>query len=68
MKELELMEKIITTLDSISIPAGLTEQIAFPICKCSNALKDLYRGLAGKLMAKDEKPAEEAEERKEEEQ
>ena len=49
MTDLEVMRGIINELDSISVPVGLTEQIAVPLARASGELKALHNAIVDAL-------------------
>ena len=54
MTELEVMRGIISELDSISVPVGLTQQIAVPLAKASGELKALHNAIVDALKTRQE--------------
>ena len=54
MSELEVMWEIINELDSISVPVGLTQQIAVPLAKASGELKALHNAIVDALKKQQE--------------
>ena len=58
MSDLEILERVINTLDNIDVPTRYTEQIAIPVANSSNLLKALYKAVRETA---EKKAAEEAE-------
>ena len=59
MSELEVMREIINELDSISVPVGLTQQIAVPLAKASGELKALHNAIVDALKKQQDERKEE---------
>ena len=57
MTDLELLQKVITDLDNINVPAGLIRQIGIPIMNASGNLKQLYDFVMDNAKKQEEKPA-----------
>lgn len=58
MSDLEIIRTVINNIDSISVPMSLTEQIAIPLTRSNNLLKQLYNAIIDKV--EEEKKAKEA--------
>ena len=56
MTELEVMRRIISELDGISVPVILTQQIAVPLAKANAELKALHNAIVDALKRQDTKP------------
>ena len=54
MSDLEILKKTIDTLDGISVPVPLTEQIAIPVINARNMIKALYDAIVADLQRKAE--------------
>ena len=57
MSDIEILDKVINTLDNISVPAKYIEQIGIPISNCSNMLKILNKAVKDMLQKKEEESA-----------
>ena len=57
MSDLEIIRTVINNIDSISVPMSLTEQIAIPLTRSNNLLKQLYNAIIDKM--EEEKKAKE---------
>lgn len=56
MNELERMREIITILESINVPVGLTQQIAVPIIDATYKLKKLHNDIANTQKEMNDQP------------
>lgn len=59
MTDLEILKRVIDTLDNIEIPAKYVEKIGIPISNCSNLLKALDKAVKDTMKRnQQEQPAE----------
>lgn len=65
MDELNIIGAVINTLDRISVPVTLMEQIGLPVYNSSSALKDVFKTLSEKKKKEQSKEKSEKEEVKE---
>ena len=54
MNDLDILERVTTTLDNINIPAKYVESIGIPISNCSNLLNALKKAVEDTIRRKQE--------------